>query len=47
MILVPCKTTMVHYMVYGATNKAAWDVKLLLMTVSVYQVDCGILRRRF
>ena len=23
------------------TNKAAWGVKLLLMTVSSYQVDCG------
>ena len=23
------------------TNKAAWGVKLLLMTVSAYQVDCG------
>ena len=23
------------------TNKAAWDVKLLLVTVSAYQVDCG------
>ena len=25
------------------TNKAAWGVKLLLMTVSVYQVDCALL----
>ena len=23
------------------TNKAAWGVKLLLMTISAYQVDCG------
>ena len=23
------------------TNKAAWGVKLLLVTVSAYQVDCG------
>ena len=37
----PCKTTSVHYWVYGATNKATWCVKLLPTTVSAYHVDCG------
>ena len=43
----PCKTTTVHYRVYDSmgplmgTNKAAWGVKLLLMTVLAYQADCG------
>ena len=39
-----CKTTSVHYRVYGAlrgTNMATWCVKLLPTTVSAYHVDCG------